>query len=132
MQVNGASADVIARQKKLQNEARANGFNVALLTDLTLLALFLPVITLLLARERKPKILGWFCDRDSMITWCDGVVWDYALGNLHGVAEALHIDVGGINPLIGAPDPTGNTKKLWYDDYIRSADWLAGALAAWD
>lgn len=132
MQSAGAGAATILRQKKLQNAAQAKNFNVALLTDLTLLALFLPIVTLLLARERQPKEVGWFCDRDSMTTWCDGVVWEHALGNLQGLANALQINIGELNPAIAVPDPKSKSRSLWYDDYIRSADWLAGALAAWE
>lgn len=126
------SADQIARLRAVLQSAQANSFNVGLFTDLTLLALYLPLVSLIIGRERKLDGIAWFCDRDSMISWGDGIVWDYANENYLSLAQILDIDVSGARPIIALPDHSSGKETMWYDDYIRPADWLAGTLAAWD
>ena len=124
--------DQIRRFKAVMQKAKANSFNVGLFTDLTLLALYLAIITVLLCRERKPKVVGWFCDRDNMTNFNHGIVWDYAMENFQGIAELFQVDVNDLKPVIAVPDRSSGEEVMWYDHYIRAADWLAGALAAWD
>lgn len=125
-------ADQIARFKSLLQKARANSFNVGLFTDMTLLGIYLPLVSLIIGRERKLAGVAWFCDRDSMTSYGDGVVWNYALENYFSLAAQLRVDVSEAFPLIAVPDRSSGTEVMWYDDYIRPADWLAGTLAAWD
>ncbi|MER8824626.1 hypothetical protein NKH70_33885 [Mesorhizobium sp. M0991] len=122
----------IRRFKAAIQKTKANSFNVGLFTDLTLLALYLAIISLILCRDRKPEMISWFCDRDSMINYCDSLVWDYAINNFVGLAGLLDIDASGIIPGVAIPDSSTGKEVMWFDHYIRAADWLAGAIAAWD
>jgi len=125
-------SDQIRKFKATIQKSKANSFNVGLFTDLTLLALYLAIVTLILCRAQKAEMISWFCDRDSMISYCDGIVWDYAIENYFGIAEALNIDRPLIAPGIAVPDRSSGMEVMWYDHYIRAPDWLAGAMAAWD
>ena len=125
-------ADQIRRLRKLVNKSQAKRFNVDLLTDLTFLAIWFPLITLLLVREHRSNIVGWFSDRDKMTTWCDGIVWDFAREHLYDLGQVLGIDITDLLTPIATPEKTPNGEDMWFDDYIRPADWLAGALAAWN
>jgi hypothetical protein len=118
--------------RKAVQKARANSFNVGLFTDLTLLSLLLPIMTVLIARERRSEVIGWFCDRDSMTSWCDGLAWNLARENLRGLQQKLGIERECGEPVIAVPDRSSGTETMWFDHYIRNADWLAGTLAAWD
>ncbi|MBY3556443.1 hypothetical protein [Rhizobium laguerreae] len=120
------------RFKAAAQKASSNNFNVGLFSDLSLLGLYLPLITLFLLREVKANRVGWLCDRDSMTTYCDGIVWDYAMINLAGLAERFAIDGHGLRPDIAGPDRSGATEVMWFDDFVRAPDWLAGTIAAWD
>jgi hypothetical protein len=123
----------IARFKLLEQASLADSFNVGLASDLAILALLYSFASLLLARERTQEIIGWFSDRDNLTTWCDGVLWDYALGNISGIAERLGIPLGAIQFPIAVPDPSAPAKsQLWYDELIRIADYFAGTVAALD
>lgn len=53
----GRDAGRIARIKSLQQASLANGFNVSLMSDLALLAVLYPFVSLLLVRESKPTII---------------------------------------------------------------------------
>ncbi|MBX9841880.1 MAG: hypothetical protein K2Z80_08760 [Xanthobacteraceae bacterium] len=128
----GASEDVIRRFRKLKQDAQANNFNVGLLSDIWLLAVWFAVLTIILTRERHCEIIGWFPDRDNMTNYGDGIWCDYAIGNAQTFAEALAIDLTATQIKIGTPDRSKVKEVMWFDYMIRAADWFAGAVAAWD
>lgn len=129
----GRSEANLRRLKLLKKEAQANRFNTSLLTDLYVFAYLICFVSLALARERDLKVIGWFADRDSMNTWCDGVVWDIASETLHGLADHLHIEIPESAPAIAIPDPELPAHEaMWYDEFVRIPDYFAGILAAWD
>lgn len=124
--------DTTKRFKKLKAEAQANSFNVSLLGDIWLLAIFFATLTIILGRERKWQAIGWFPDRDNMTNWCDGIWQDYAEQNVHALANDLTIDMRTTKLAVGAPDRSGTKEVMWYDYMIRAADWFAGSVASWD
>lgn len=127
----GRGADQIARLKRLEQASLANSFNVELISDLAILALLYSFASLLLARAGTQEIIGWFSDRDNLTTWCDGVLWDYALEDVSGIAERLGIPLGAAQFPIAVPDLSTPAKgQLWYDELIRIADYLAGTVSA--
>lgn len=137
----GHDAQQIARMKKLQQASLKKRFNVALMSDIVLLATFYSFVSLLLVREGRPQIIGWFSDRDKMTTWCDGVLWYYILEAVVDLGEQLQIPVKDIHFVIGVPEAvqltaqpnsTSSAKPMWFDELIRLADHFAGTLAAWD
>ena len=81
------SRENLRRFNQLRQESLAKSFNVTLMSDLHILGLLFPVISLLLLREGDVEIVGWFSDPDNMTTWCDGVAWDYATENLRGLCN---------------------------------------------
>lgn len=46
--------------------------------------------------------------------------------------EAFQVDMRGTQCPIGVPDRSGAKERMWFDYMIRAADWLAGAVSAWD
>jgi hypothetical protein len=123
------SKDTVKRMNRLRQQTLANSANIELLTDLLLLSWFFPFVSLLLARECPVRILGWLPDRDSMTTWCNGVVWDFAGETLRGVAERYKINVPRGSPVLAVP---GEQNGMWFDEFVRIADYVAGLLASWD
>jgi hypothetical protein len=131
-QVAERSEEQVERFKKLRQASLANGFNVSLMSDLAILAILFPFVSLLIARESKPEMVGWFSDRDALTTWCDGVMWNYATENVHGLAERLKVDLHGVEFMVAGPDSTLGADTMWFDEFVRLADYFAGTLAAWD
>ncbi len=121
-------ADPIARVRKLVQDSKAKNFNHELFSDVILLSLFLPFISLLISRERKADVIGWFSDRDSMTEWCDRILWDFAVENVHGLAALKRIDIAGTKFPIAVPD----AGDMWFDHLVRLSDYIAGTLAVWD
>jgi hypothetical protein len=128
----GIPGETIKRLMKLRQDAQANSFNVRLFADIWLLAVWFAVLTVLLGRERRCDIIGWFPDRDNMTNYCDHIWYDYALWNAQSFAEAFSVDMTRTRCPAGAPDRSGPKERMWFDYMIRAADWFAGAVAAWD
>jgi hypothetical protein len=128
----GRHPDQLKRVNSLVEMSKSKGFNVGLYTDVTLLALLFPLVTVLIRREQPHSRIFWFSDRDSMTTWGEGVVWDLAMENFGGFSERVGLEYRDALPIIGTPDKSGGVEVMWFDHYIRSADWLAGSMAAWD
>ena len=127
----GRGKESLRPVKQLKQQSLANNFNVQLLADMYVLSYLFAFITIVLARERQVEIVGWFSDRDSMTTWCDGVAWVISHENLHGLAEHFGISIAADMPLIAVPTPNAGKNAMWYDEYIRLPDYVAGILAAW-
>ena len=122
----------IRKLRALALDAQSNGFNTKLFSDVLLLSVLFPFITLIIARERSVEIVGWFSDRDSMTKWHDGVVWTFAYENTRGIGGFLGIDIDSAKITVALPDMSSGKEEMWYDNFIRIADYFAGAIAAWD
>jgi hypothetical protein len=122
----------VRRIRELARLAQRNSFNVKLLTDMWLLAVFFAAITTLIGRERQSEIISWFPDRDNMTNWCDGVWHDYAFWNTRAFADAFQIDLRRTQIGMGLPDRRTGKEVMWFDYLVRAADWFAGAVAEWD
>ncbi|WP_142811830.1 hypothetical protein [Tepidiphilus olei] len=129
---HGRSKENMRRLKALKQHAQASSFNVGLLADMYVLSYLLCFVTLVLARERPVEIVGWFSDRDKMTTWCDGVIWDFGRENLYGLAEHFNIPIPQDMPVIAVPTPDAEKDAMWFDEFIRLPDYIAGIIAAWN
>ncbi|MGH6635250.1 MAG: hypothetical protein ACRED0_03650 [Gammaproteobacteria bacterium] len=124
------SKENVGRLKKLKQEAQAKNFNVELLADLYMLSHLFCFVTLLLARECSVELIGWFSDCDSMTTWCDGMVWDIGRENLYGLAQHFTVPMLPGMPVIAVPTPNAGANAMWFDEFIRLPDYIAGILCA--
>lgn len=129
---NGRSKDNIKKLKMLIQSAKAKNFNVELFGDMLMLINLFCFITLVLARERQVEVLGWFPDRDSMTTWCDGVIWDISYETLGGLSEYFNIPLPFSKPTIAVPNLDDEVNSMWFDEFVRLPDYMAGILSAWD
>jgi hypothetical protein len=127
-----ASDETLTRIKKLKQEAQANSFNVRLLADIWLLAIWFAVLAISIGRERRSEIIGWFPDRDNMTNYCDHFWYDHALWNAQLFAATFAVDMTATRCPAGTPHRSGAKERMWFDYMIRAADWIAGAVAAWD
>jgi hypothetical protein len=122
----------VDRLKLLKTASLSNGFNVQLLSDIWLLAVLLAAIAVLIGREGKSEIIGWFPDRDKMTNWCDGIWHDFAFWNSSGFADAFDVDLRRTQIVIALPHKSTGEEIMWFDHLLRAADWFAGAVAEWD
>jgi hypothetical protein len=112
--------------------SQSKGFNVRLLGDIWLLSVMFASITVLIDRERKSEVIGWFPDRDDMTNWCDGIWHYYAFWNSRRFADDFDVDMRSTQLIVALPDREGGGEIMWFDYLLRAADWFAGAVAEWD
>lgn len=67
-----------------------------------------------------------------MTTWAEGAVWVLGTENLHGLAEHFGIAIPKGSPDIALPTPNAGKDAMWFDEFIRLPDYIAGILAAWN
>jgi hypothetical protein len=132
MIAQGRTKESMRRLSVLMQESKAKAFNVELLADLYVLNDLFCFVTLLLARERNVEIVGWLPDRDKMTTWCEGVLFDIGVEHLAGVAAHYGLKVPEGGPRIAVPTPDAGHDAMWFDEFIRLPDYIAGILSAWN
>lgn len=146
MVAHGRSGDTLNIIRGLLQQAQARNFNVKLLADMFLLSHLFSFVTLALARDNPSSKIGWLSDRDKMTEAFEGALWVLANENVHGLAQRLGISIPFDSPDIALPTPTASASPpaggqavagatenpMWFDDFIRIPDYIAGVLAAWD
>jgi hypothetical protein len=151
MCATGGPKESIEILQGLRRAAAANGFNVKLLSDIFMLSHLYSFVTLALARDNAANIIGWMSDRDKMTEAYDGALWVIANENVRGLAAHFDVAIPEGSPYISLPTPVepanaehadgdgGHPGKpapvksiMWFDEFIRLPDYLAGVLAAWD
>lgn len=124
---------VIGAFERLRQRANANGFNAQLMSTMifaTVLAAFCAVI---LAKETKVDIVGWFPDRDNITTSYDQIAHHMFAVNFSAFCQRHNIDERLVKPVIGIPTPdTKRPNQTWYDELVRIPDFVAGPLASWN
>ncbi len=122
----GGTPDALNKIKALYLESKKKSFNLTLFSNMVMLAAFYAFISLLLSIEQKTETIGWFSDRDKMVSYCSGVIWVFSMEAFSVLSKTMEITS---IPEIVIGGHTENPEPMWYDQLIRPADYLAGALA---
>lgn len=117
----------------LLNEVSRNGANLRNIRYIEIVSNLIAYITFQVCISSKVDIIGWFSDRDSMLSYKGvkfsmPVIFDLA-HNLFHVLMSSKDDDYSENFVFGLPEQTGN---LWYDSYNRIPDLIAATLADYD
>ncbi|WGI23645.1 hypothetical protein QEN58_09775 [Halomonas alkaliantarctica] len=125
------------RIKKAYNvmlhEVSKQGVNLRNIRNIEIVSNFIAYITFQACLLLKVDIIGWFSDRDSMLTHKDGkfsmpVIFDLAYNLFHALMLSKDKDYAE-NFVFGLPEQTGD---LWYDSFNRIPDLIAATLADYD
>jgi hypothetical protein len=123
----------ISRVQKLERSAAANNFKSRLMRDMFLLTSIASVIAYLLTKCTNPRTIGWFSDRDSMITAYDRIAHDLFVMNHGSMCQHREVEFRNVQLRYGNPLPDPKfPKQSWYDAIIRIPDYLAGTLSAYN
>jgi len=119
------------RVQGLKQKAQAKAFNVRQFKNMYLASLFAAYVTWLFVKHCNANTVGWFSDRDAIITWCDGLAYDLYHVILASICKRDRlrepkVSVPPVNPTIVSGG------GIWYDPYIRVADYYAGGLSSWN
>lgn len=125
------------RLKKAYNimldEVSRKGVNLRNIRNIEIVSNLIAYITFQVCLSSKVDIIGWFSDRDSMLTHKNGkfsmpVIFDLAYNLFHVLMSSK--DENYVEKFVfGLPEQTGN---LWYDSFNRIPDLIAATLADFD
>jgi len=118
----------LEKLEAMKQELQKNSPNMKLMRSICLTAIFGGYIMYLVIKHAQPEIVGWFSDRDNILSYCDGIVFDLLGSNQHGLCERDGISRSA-KIIIATPDAQGPN---WYDEMLRVPDYLAGTLADWN
>lgn len=117
---------VIKKFRIFKNEVNRKSFNIGLAQEIISLSFFVSYITYLLKKYIDIKGICWFSDRDKMTDAYNKIIYDLYEIQGHTFCVNNNIDYEIING-IGVPDR--GSDKLWFDELVRIADYICGALA---
>jgi hypothetical protein len=123
----------ITRMQRFERAAAANNANFRLMRDIFIVTSIASIIAYLITKWAAPRIVGWFSDRDRLITAYGQIARDLFLINHGSICQHRGIEFQGVQLRYGDPLPDLKfPKQSWYDAIIRVPDYLAGTLAAYD
>lgn len=122
--------NVIKKLKVLKQKAEGKSFNLTLFRNIGFTQMIIAYLMTTITRECGYKIenIGWLSDRDSIVEWIDGIVYDILQANYHGMCSHEQITQYEASS-IAVADNKKESKYLWYDELNRIPDYLTGALA---
>jgi len=123
---------IIKKIKALIQESNKKSFNQNLLKKIMISNLLAAYTAYLLSKETKVEIIGWFSDRDEIISSFQRIVFDFFHMNYHCLCDRDKIDDSKIKLVITDPTQNGNKNKLWYDELNRLPDFITGTLSDFD
>ncbi|MBV8735699.1 MAG: hypothetical protein JO007_00265 [Alphaproteobacteria bacterium] len=122
--------DLIKRMQRLRRRADSQSFKAYLFADMFLVMNIVTVISYLITKFMTPRIIGWFSDRDSIISAYDKIANDLYLINYSAICQQRRVHHRDVQISFGNPLPDHRSpKQSWYDALIRIPDYLAGTLA---
>ncbi|MGH0515844.1 hypothetical protein E0M25_27350 [Bacillus mycoides] len=121
----------IKKMKILNQEMERRTFNLKLYQNTYIIQAIVTYLFYIISNESKvkPTSLGWFSDRDSVLTSNNGLIKDLININYHSLCEYKGISEKECPKLFFPDNASFNEKTLWYDELNRIPDYLAGALA---
>jgi hypothetical protein len=116
--------------KAIRSKAASQGFKVRLFDNIVLAATFAGFLTYLICAARRTTNVGWFSDRDSIITSHKAFAHHLYANNVIVFSER-HFH-GWPGPLLGVNGPVEEGGTLWCDPLLRIPDHIAGMVSAWN
>jgi hypothetical protein len=118
--------DVIDRIRAMRYEAQKDSVSTRLLADIIVCAALAAYISALLCKHGAAERIGWAPDRDKITNAYSGIAATLYGANVSALAERMQLR----NPVVNMF--AQSNENLWCDPYIRLADFIAGAAAAWN
>lgn len=118
-----------AKLLKLQAKLVTKSVNIKLVRDTEIISTLAGYLASA-ATNPSTKVVGWFSDRDSILSHMTGaneypLAFDFAHTFHHMACIARDIDPAGIMAF-GLPETSG---RMWYDALVRIPDLICGTLA---
>lgn len=119
--------------KSLGNELKKNSPNLSVIRDIEIVATLVSYIIIEMSLAKEMEIIGWFSDRDTILNYMKGntvnpIIFD--LVDLYTFALSKSQKMAKRPSLVyGIPE---ESDAMWYDEFNRIPDHIAGAIADYD
>lgn len=119
--------------KSLINKLKRNSPNLSVIRDIEIVATLVSYLITEMSLAKELEIIGWFSDRDTILNYmksntANPVVFD--LVDLYTFALSENQDKLNRPKLaFGVPE---ETNAMWYDEFNRIPDYIAGTIADYD
>lgn len=119
--------------KSLKNELKKNSPNLNVIRDIEIVATLVSYIITAMSLAKELEIVGWFSDRDTILNYMKGntvnpIIFD--LVDLYTFALSKSQKMTMRSSLVFGMPEEANT--MWYDEFNRIPDYIAGAIADYD
>ncbi|PEF43860.1 hypothetical protein CON22_24910 [Bacillus cereus] len=123
--------EILKKLKVLRQEMGRSTFNLNLYQKIAIVNAIVSYLFYIISKESetRPSLLGWFSDRDSILTSYDAVIKDVININYRNLCEYKGIKEKACTELTFPDNSSFKEKTLWYDELNRIPDFLAGAFA---
>lgn len=119
--------EVDKRVNIILSDMKSKGYNLKLIQRLLLTCFLAAYIgNKIFEKAESTEIIGWFSDRDALLTKHKNVASDLFHINFHGLtgnSDAIKIVIG---------KPNDDSKAMWYDELNKLPDYITGVIADWD
>lgn len=109
------------------SKMKSKGYNLKVLQRLLLTSFLAAYIgNKIIEKSESTEIIGWFSDRDALLTKHQNSASDFFHINLHGLSgnsDAVKIVIG---------KPNDDSDDMWYDDLNKLPDYITGVVADWN
>lgn len=123
----------IRHLKVLQKELTKKSPNLKIIRNIEIIALLVSYIIHSMSEIVKIETIGWFSDRDSILSYRQKdvqhpIIFDLISNYVLALSEVN--DATCIPPLVfGVPESTGT---MWYDEFNRIPDYISATIADYD
>ncbi len=121
-----ASDQILADMRAMRVEAGKTSLNLRLIEDIVITAAAAAYVAALAVKHGNAELVGWVPDRDKITEAYRGIATTLYNLNVTAICDQWKLRP----PVIGVFHQKSD--NLWCDPYIRLADYIAGAAAAWD
>jgi hypothetical protein len=118
--------DIIKKVRAMRTEANKSSLSLKLLTHIILCCALAAFIAALITKHGKAELIGWVPDRDRITEAYSNIAPILFSVNVAALSERMKFQ----QPKLGIF--TQKNDNLWCDPYIRVADFVAGAAAAFN
>lgn len=116
----------ISKMRELREEVGKKSVNINLISNIILASLFGAFIAYIISKYSKPQAIAWIPDRDKITDSYRNIAHALFAINAASFCQRLGINAPPLHIF------TQENDNLWCDPFIRVADYVAGAAAAWD
>lgn len=116
---------VLQKLKILEEKSKQKNFNNVLYEKIIVTSCIAAIIANWISKFTFADKFTWISDRDDKTTFCNGIIYEIFSSSYSGLAYGSE----KVKLLILETLETAESGKLWFDEFIRIPDYIAGTFS---